>query len=621
MEHRELVIVALGSVQPFIADSRRTQDLLTSSQLYSLLARIGVKTAALQPDTKLIFPSKLSEDCMQSIPNRFVFLTPAGHGKSIAAQVQQRIKEAWDSIAHQVQEFFSTIAPEKGWETIWERQVATGPEMYWVVYPLSKSNDYKKTYYYANLALDARKRVRWYPTEAEPGEKCTLDGIHQALSGNNQTRREDIRGFWQSIANHTTITPSEIREGERLCAISAIKRFAAKPTANVTIDGYSLPQERFPSTSSIAAASFRQALWDHWDSLQETTCKHLVMLDCLSDKIRRSSAEKVPFFNEKTAATRLLHYDGDVLYRDTFTQSRLKEMLGKSPDEKAIQDTLKTLRDLYQQARKLKIHLPNPYLAVLMLDGDEMGAFLGECETPEQHEQVSSILMDLVTDMQQIVEIEHPGCLIYASGDDLLALLPARDALTVANKLQQTFQSQLEQAGYPDRSVSCGIALVHHLQPLEWALRAARQAVERAKEHYERAALVVHFIRRSGEGVLVGAKWNYDDMNTLAVMKYIQDAIECDDLSGKIGYDMLEVAPVLIGQPIRSHRIPFQAQQAELQRLFKRRANEQKKSKEEAVRLATIVSDLVRSMSVANPIKEVSLWLILVRFFAQGGDI
>jgi CRISPR-associated protein Cmr2 len=198
-----------------------------------------------------------------------------------------------------------------------------------------------------------------------------------------------------------------------------------------------------------------------------------------------------------------------------------------------------------------------------------------------------------------------------------LALLPVDHALDAAEKLRLAFTGKLAPAGFPDRSASVGIAFIHHMQPLESALRAARDARERAQKDYGRNALVVEVFRRSGERRSVGMNWTYPGfpLPSLTTIVQVQAAIATGDLSGRIAYDVDRTAPILAGGDDPAHRVPPEAQQAELSRLFKRRAKEEKSAQATAAKLAVSLAALAGQVGW----REIAGWLGLARFLAQAG--
>jgi CRISPR-associated protein Cmr2 len=617
MAARDLVIFALGPVQAFIATARRTQDLWLGSQLLSHLALVGVETAANAPDAEMFYPVQINGRWPRNVPNRFVVAVPGGQGEKMGPKIAAAVERAWDDTARQVRTYFAGLTRELEWDAVWERQTGTWLETYWVAWPWD-GQDYGTAYHRAGLALDARKRIRPYPTRPEPGEKCTLCGTRQALHGKQDRGRQAIRNFWREVAFHRDITSAELREGERLCAICTIKRFAAK--AQVAVNGHPLDADRFPSTSSIAAAVFKAALLEHWADFEKLVTAHLRALDRLNQpgdkyRIRLTTPDPFPHLEKETGADQLLCYDGDFFYRETFAPERLEEILGREPDETARREALNTLDKLLQVAADAPYHInpPHNYLTVLALDGDRMGKLLSECTRPDQHKAISQALAAFAEKkVKAIVEREHPGRLVYAGGDDVLALLPVDHALTVADKLRQALTEELEHAGYPDRNASAGTAIVHHMQPLEGALRAAREAEHRAKEQYDRrGALAVEVLRRSGERQQTGMMWLYclsdGTLQALDLIARIQTAIGNGVLSSKLAYEVYQEASVLSGMPPGADR-------AELSRLFRRHAEEGKESDIEA--LADRVADLAEQVNWSN----VAGWLLLARFLAKGGD-
>jgi CRISPR-associated protein Cmr2 len=105
--------------------------------------------------------------------------------------------------------------------------------------------------------------------------------------------------------------------------------------------------------------------------------------------------------------------------------------------------------------------------------------------------------------VQRIIEDEGGGRVIYAGGDDVLALLPLSMAIQVAADLQRSYTQQAGQ-GF---TLSGGVAIAHHQAPLSGVLAAAREAEHAAKEMYGRDALCVTALKRSGEALRVGAHW------------------------------------------------------------------------------------------------------------------
>ena len=140
------------------------------------------------------------------------------------------------------------------------------------------------------------------------------------------------------------------------------------------------------------------------------------------------------------------------------------------------------------------------YLAVLMMDGDKMGETLSRFQTQAEHQDFSRKLKAFAGGVEAVVK-EYEGKLIYAGGDDVLAVLPATRSLACARALRKAFGAQVE------GEVSAGLAVGSTKVPLQLIIEAARQAEQRAKLDYGRGALALTVKKRSGEELRWGAKW------------------------------------------------------------------------------------------------------------------
>ena len=239
------------------------------------------------------------------------------------------------------------------------------------------------------------------------------------------------------------------------------------------------------------------------------------------------------------------------------------------------------------------------YFAILALDGDEMGKWVSGSKspkmahclspkarefyetnakeflnapravTPSWHLQFSEALGNFSFHCAQRIVEAFDGRLLYAGGDDVLAMLPAKDALSCARALRAAFRGEaealneikgvirdtrppkrsdrltrlfnLDEDGYlklhresgasygeergllddpvdfpallpgPATDVSVGIAIAHQKSPLQDVVRAAQSAEKRAKNQLGRAAVAITIMKRSGEILDWGGKWSTDE--------------------------------------------------------------------------------------------------------------
>src|SRR5262249_30102780 len=151
------------------------------------------------------------------------------------------------------------------------------------------------------------------------------------------------------------------------------------------------------------------------------------------------------------------------------------------------------------------------------MDGDRMGELFknerGPAEWGTGRGRYRMITRRLTTfsleTVRGIVE-GADGELIYAGGDDILALLPTQTVLECAGKLRAAFSECLDGHG----SISAGVAVVHYKEDLRFALEQARTAEKAAKRvgktHGDpsiKDALALSVCRRSGEHTIAVLGW------------------------------------------------------------------------------------------------------------------
>ena len=632
-----MLLFSLGPVQSFIAQARKTRDLWLGSFLLSTLMEVSMKGI----ESALVFPAQpIIKGNIPDLPNKYIAIFDTEHEAIGAAQKsEENIKECWNSISRDIWQRIiiancrqSTVTTH----TIWDRQ--TNPdtffEIFWVVVA-GEETEYAAWLKQTQEMLDARKRLRdfrlpYLPSEQEEkinisGEKSTISGEREALHGKEITP-EAVRTFWKQLA--TGLSPNDINKDgeERLDAIDTVKRFAyrSRILENKQLDA------RFPSTSSIATASFVEQLIRKAPDLSSVR----EWLNVTKDPLDQMSPKAIPYLHELTKLygnEEILKLDGDCYFPETFTAYRLKKDYGFLDDRTKERDTLArdgttALTALLRETKERGIPAPTPYYAMIQMDGDKMGELLNNVAGETEHTAISAALSDFSRkSAPELVERNYPGRLIYAGGDDVFALAPlARlyiseeqtteregkiwTILDMVDQLQQKYCTTLkEHVGTEERkqkiSASTGIAIAHHYTSLSFVRRASKAAEELAKEHYGRNALVVTVIRRSGEQTRVGCHWRYpglEDDNVLiqpiALFSRFYQLIEQDILSPKCVHTLLDEAPALIG-------LVTEAQQSEIKRVLLRQRDEQQKDKltnDEVKELAKRLVDLAAAMDKAT---------------------
>ncbi|WP_027883019.1 type III-B CRISPR-associated protein Cas10/Cmr2 [Meiothermus rufus] len=197
------------------------------------------------------------------------------------------------------------------------------------------------------------------------------------------------------------------------------------------------------------------------------------------------------------------------------------------------------------------IQEPQPYFAVLVADGDCMGALISQQEDPKAHRQLSATLDAFAQQARKIVP-SYRGFMVYSGGDDVLAFLPVNQAVACAQKLAEAFSSQVR------GTLSAGVAIVHYRQPLSESLQAAREAEKEAKKQgRNRLAVALH--TRSGNPLMVVRPWAKLAWEPLVA------AYQAGQVSRGLAYELAELAQVWPDD------LDAEALQKEAQRILKRK--------------------------------------------------
>lgn len=501
MENKRTLHFTLGPVQGFIAQARRTRDLWAGSFLLSYLTGHAMYRL-ISEQGKVIFPAvkegeKITDDLLRAIadvkdkgitdecphvgtlPNRFQALIPMGFDPQ---ECTRAVQDAWESIADKVWEHFVAPAAEKGERTeeIWRRQVKSFWEMNWAI---SEEPG----------CLDRRKNWRSHVPPEEHGDKCTLMGNMQEISGYIRAQNsKKQKQFWNLLRKKAG--DINIKEEERLCAVSLIKRLFPL----VAEEAIGWPARRgYPSTSYIAAIPWLvHNIHKNGDSAGE-----FPLLARQDEKLKpKTRAEKESGISiiekvkrEHQRAAGLAECDGNFFYVSTLANDNLWPE-GTGDKRRELRNRLKDLSGE-----------PSTFYAVLAVDGDRLGALLQMAD----REVVSGALARFAGKVPEIVD-RHCGVLIYAGGDDVLALMPARNAVAVATDLRLEYKRAFKGTGVDDHlaTVSAGIVYAHHHAPLKAVLKEVHRLLDGvAKDATGRDSLAVRVWNTGGPGLVWAAPW------------------------------------------------------------------------------------------------------------------
>jgi CRISPR-associated protein Cmr2 len=519
MADRQYFHFTLGPVQGFVAQARRTRDFWAGSFLLSWLS--GVAMAAVrrqQGQIQFPVPPAHYLDWIEGkgqgqaprqggIPNRFKSMRAQVPAEFDSQQVVSAVREAWQALAEHVwrcDRLEQIASLGSNTRAIWDRQHASFWDLSWVL-----TDDESET-----SVLDQRKNWRSHGFDsAEGGVKCmVMDGWQELSGADKPGRQEKEQAFWQALrASGISGIGSDLADKEQLCALAYVKRRFARHFASfeATLPGSGLRLKGWELSPSVPSVSYMAAV--HWleallkqgqaDELREL----LQQAQAVSaernewDTQIRCLREAVPYWDASQAERQLLALDGNLFFEHVQLQPK-----AYGYDPQRMKDWRNALKDFGRQHPDLGA--PSPFYAILLMDGDSLGSHMSD-----QNKQglISNALLNFTHgpapgqdgavegSVPEIVE-RHNGFLIYAGGDDVLAILPLEDALGCAAEVRQHYLNCFKHSGIPT-TISAAIEFAHVKTPLGQVLGDAHKLLDDvAKDGAGRDALAVRVWKTSG---------------------------------------------------------------------------------------------------------------------------
>ena len=462
---------------------------------------------------------------------------------------------------------------------------------------------YPAVYDLAERVLAAAKAVRPFKQTEQRGWRCSLTGETEWLTTDrtqlearpSRTRQDTL---WAKVAQ---ARPAWAKAGEHLGALPAIKRLwptlFAREVADV-VSGYGV--DRFVVSTHTMALAGQIAHRVQRAKAGESLSEHprAEFKDAVSE-FRASPAVLPPKLMQLTAGDR----DAE------WWAKRLPGLLDAAVDsddeakQHHAQDVVKCLLHGGDGNDRLET-----YYALLLMDGDHMGRILSGDEdgsrygplcaisyrdslhpqvrdefeartrdnpvlreygertramSASRHVAISAALNDFALHVvPEVIEQEFLGRVLYAGGDDVMAMLPVADLLPAMRRLRRAYSGDDPRDGPIDwkrdrrelvckdgfalfngrlmrmmggATASCGAVVAHHQAPLTAVMRELREAEHRAKSEGERDAFSLTVVKRSGGVLHLTAKWG----EALDILLKVRDFLAAPSVSRRAVYNSL----------------------------------------------------------------------------------
>ncbi|MFE9243646.1 type III-B CRISPR-associated protein Cas10/Cmr2 [Nocardiopsis sp. NPDC006938] len=503
----DLVVIALSGVQAFITESRTTMDLCAASQIVARLVERAVDHLAGDHGAEMVFPQHPGNsevrrrEAQDGMPNRVVALLPGGTGPVAARSTHDLVTRTWESWVRAV--FDQQDRPTPGWPTV-----------QWVSVPVDSS--YEDAWTTAQRALAARKNTRDFvqPTDDGVRELCVLSPRWRSVDPPSEVKAAATTGRYDHLRS------------ENLATANWVKRFWHRKSGEPAPSG-------FPSTHAIASGPFRRGVLERYSS-DKRVADAVQFLEFCATTVTGKDTDNKQIPERPMNWPGVAHGD-DVttwfrglgarwVYPEAWHVESLAQEFPHASSHTEFIDTVRAGReaslDLITAMRSQPVRFPDPHLAVLVQDLDFMGSYLSGREkgqdgkplkvSVENHTNVSRLLSEIAREQSEIIR-SFGGTVVYAGGDDLLALVPASVALDAAQACHDSVPEQLPTA-------STGLSFFHNDSPLQQAVQRGQELLAKAKERRDKHALGVGVLRNSGARFECVLNWS-DDPGPLRALR------------------------------------------------------------------------------------------------------
>ena len=591
-----LVMLSLGPVQSLIGAARRTRDLWCGSWLLSEASRAAARSLhGCQPDS-LIFPC-LDEPDVALMPQ-----DSPGDAANVAnvilalleqvdePTVRRACDEAHEAAAERLRFLGETTYRQAGGKShinrrVWDTQIGDILEKFssWARVG-DEDGAYQDALNRVGSTMAARKATRDFQPSAWTASgrpKSSLDGAFETVL------EDDVKpGIRRKLL---------LSDGEQLDALGLMKRLAGN-------------SEQFTAYSRVAA--------DPW--IQQLECADPAGLTALCSAYEKLvDAELATRVRGNAGAYARLPYDAQMLY-DFRLENALDAERGYGKGFKALKGLQTGLVNSRNMAGMPK---PVPYAAILKADGDRMGALLSKATTADESRNISRALHQFASAVRKKVR-EHRGHVIYAGGDDVLAMVPLENAVPCAKALAVDFAEalgtvakdlHLPQCQWP--TLSAGIGIGHLMEPLGKLRARADEAEHLAKgdaTNSPRNALAVALGVRAGAELTWRAQWS--DHCAIDALNTFINAYRAKDISSRTAYDLRRIDLQLAWLRRDTDTVATGVRESEVKRLLARKKTEQ------GERLPKELQELILKRLKVEGLHSLADTLIVARWLSARTD-
>lgn len=293
---------------------------------------------------------------------------------------------------------------------------------------LNDDKVYSSIYDEINQMMDSLKYTKKFTWTPSTGDRCSLCGKREGIV-NIDNKPEDII----------------LKDKECLCGACFIKRLNNK----------------------YHSKSLAKICLTNWTNKYKDKCKENEKFNelekCIENNIEKGKYDKY-----------------EILYEDT--------LINKLIEKEKSYDYIEHIKELYE-----KIDKQDKYYCVYRFDIDYLGEWMagnkGEYSNLKVfQEELSGNISTFFESISKYFAVKENdnNILIYAGGDDLLAVLPTKDIFGLMKEVKKEFDRYVKINEYDDITYSQGVFIAHYKDPFNDSIRLSKERIEILKEKLDK---------------------------------------------------------------------------------------------------------------------------------------
>lgn len=445
----KIILFTLGSVQDYIMESRKVIDLVNSSKMISNLMK-SIKDE-FQLEIVLPYCNDIEKDeDTPNFPNYLIaqYESNDSKGKRLEDWVRKQIRKEAES------DELSNDMKEQV-----QKHIASILDIYWIEAEVEEDilrddEQYKKLYKEMYNSLEAIKHVKKFEWVPEAGRKCSICGKRNALFYRNDKKKKNPPFDIQKNAKE--IKAETLKAGECLCGACYIKRTFSK-NSNVK------------STAQIAL--------DNWmDVTEKNSHEEYNELQRIIGRYSKNSD----------------YGEGQLLYKDVMMNEIDKQSINNNNNSNQFKNDKARIEALFKVFEGNKVK-QETYYCIYRADIDDLGKWMSgeykindEIKLLKYQKTLSERIYEFLARVKDFCNRNKNTVLVYAGGDDILALMPIRTGIELTKKIHEYFNETVkEDRLFEKMTFSHGLFITHYKDTLKESLMISKERMESIKEKYK----------------------------------------------------------------------------------------------------------------------------------------